>query len=222
MDMEMKNLAGKIHDWGWIVLIAFLVVGLIYPQIGLIALICMLAPVLTAFFRGRLWCGKYCPRGSFSDKIISKVSLNKPMPKFLSSGWFRNTFLVFMLVIFSVQIVLAWGDYSLVGAVFVRMIIITTLITVFLGRYFGQRSWCRICPFGTISKYIAKLGNSKRVAKHITFNKAKCVGCKICNKACPMEVDVLKYSNEGKVSNGDCIKCNICVDKCPRKSLYVA
>lgn len=32
--------------------------------------ICMLAPVLLAPFKGRYWCGNFCPRGSFYDNVI--------------------------------------------------------------------------------------------------------------------------------------------------------
>ncbi|MDF2572003.1 MAG: quinol dehydrogenase rane component, partial [Sporomusa sp.] len=50
---------------------AYLVVGYFYPVTGIVALICMLAPVLIAPFKGRQWCGNYCLRGSLYDNLLS-------------------------------------------------------------------------------------------------------------------------------------------------------
>src|SRR3712207_8880794 len=46
----------------WI-LFVYLVVGFFYPIIGLLALVCMVAPVAFAVKKGRWWCGNACPRG---------------------------------------------------------------------------------------------------------------------------------------------------------------
>lgn len=41
----------------WII-IAYIIVGWFYPVIGLIALICMIGPVMTSIWKGRWWCGQ--------------------------------------------------------------------------------------------------------------------------------------------------------------------
>ncbi|MGF7186651.1 polyferredoxin [Desulfitispora alkaliphila] len=52
----------KPADYLWIGFILFLSIGLIYPLIGVIALICMLAPVVVGLITGkRIWCGNFCP-----------------------------------------------------------------------------------------------------------------------------------------------------------------
>ena len=45
----------------WII-IAYIIVGWFYPVVGLIALICMIGPVMTSIWKGRWWCGHVCPR----------------------------------------------------------------------------------------------------------------------------------------------------------------
>ena len=46
----------------WII-IAYIILGWFSPVIGLLALICMIGPVVTSIFKGRWWCGHVCPRG---------------------------------------------------------------------------------------------------------------------------------------------------------------
>lgn len=218
----MKNIKKFVHEWAWVLLVAFCVVGVIYPVIGAIALVCMLAPVVVAFFKGRMWCGNFCPRGSFNDNILSKISLKNKMPHFMKTNWFKLLFLVVLMSAFAVQLAFAWGSAVAIGAVFVRMIIVTTLITIGLGIAYNHRAWCTICPMGTMAHYVAKMESSKKQAKHVTFVADSCVNCKLCTKSCPMDIDVHTFKCNGKVLDGDCLKCNVCVEKCPKKSIHIA
>ncbi len=142
--------------------------------------------------------------------------------KFLKKQWFKLLFLVLLMGGFAAQIFFVWGSIVAVGAVFVRMIIITTLLAIVLGIIFNQRTWCTICPMGTMAHYVAKIKPINRRIKHVTFEKQKCVDCKICSKNCPIGIDVLKHKEKGKVTHADCLKCQVCVEKCPKNSLYIA
>lgn len=218
----MEKLKKYIHKWSWIVLLTFCITGLFYPFIGVAALICMLAPVVVSFFKGRLWCGNFCPRGSMNDIVLAKISKKLPIPKFLKKQWFKLLFLGLLMGGFTVQIFIAWGSIVAVGAVFVRMIIITTLLAILLGTIFNQRTWCTICPMGTMAHYVARIKSINRRIKHVTFDTQKCVDCKICSKNCPIGIDVLKHKENGKVTHADCLKCQVCVERCPKNSLYIA
>ena len=44
----------------WII-IAYIILGWFSPVIGLLALICMIGPVVTSIFKGRWWCGLLFP-----------------------------------------------------------------------------------------------------------------------------------------------------------------
>jgi len=146
-----------IKKLAWIVLVFFAVAGILYPPVGLVAVICMAAPVITAPFMGRKWCGSYCPRGSLNDCVLSKISLRKGIPGILKKTSFKIAFFIFLMGLFIIQIYFAWGSLMSIGAVFVRMILITTLIDILLGVYFHQRTWCAFCPMGTAGGWIFSL-----------------------------------------------------------------
>ncbi|PYG89943.1 4Fe-4S binding protein [Ruminiclostridium sufflavum DSM 19573] len=216
----MADFKRFVHKWVWIALIAFCIVGVIYPVIGIAALVCMLAPSIVAFFRGRMWCGNFCPRGSFNDNILFRLSRRKNIPVFMKSNWFRNLFLIILMSAFAVQLTFAWGDAARIGGVFVRMILITTVITIILGIIFNQRTWCVFCPMGTMAYYVTKIMSGLK-NKYVTFEKDKCVSCRLCTKACPVGIDVLSCKDKGSVTDHNCLKCNACVEKCPKKALCV-
>lgn len=71
----------------WII-IAYLVIGYFFPVVGLLALICMVGPVLMSVWRGRYWCGNICPRGNFFDRVLSRYSPHRPIPAFVRTVGF--------------------------------------------------------------------------------------------------------------------------------------
>jgi Polyferredoxin len=218
----MNKTKRVFHNWAWLIFIFYCIVGLIYPSIGIIALVCMLAPVVIAFVRGRMWCGNFCPRGSFYDNILSRISWKKEIPQVFKSLWLKTLFLIVLMGAFAIQLIYAWGSIPAVGMVFVRMILITTGIAVILGVVFNQRAWCLICPMGTMAHFVTKYAAVDSKIKYVTFDKEKCTDCKTCSKVCPIEIDVLSHKEQGKVTNADCLKCNVCVSKCPKKSINIA
>lgn len=208
-----------LHKWLWLLLPVFIIGTWFYPVAGSLALICMMAPVIVAFFKGRIWCGYFCPRGSFNDILLAKWSRKRPLPRFFNTVGFRVAFLVILLSAFAIQLYLAWGKAATVGMVFWRMIVITTFITVFLGTFFHHRSWCRICPMGTLAAYAANLRSVRNRIPQVRFKKELCVNCKICNQNCPVAIDVHSYKESGQVTHSDCLKCQACIRKCPKGAI---
>jgi len=198
----------------WILLL-FLAIGIIYPAIGLLAIICMLAPVVLAPYKGRYWCGNFCPRGSFYDNVIAKLSPQKPIPAFFRSKSFRAFMVVFIMGVFGIQMYYAWGDLGEMGRVFVRIILITTIVGIVLGLVYHQRTWCSFCPMGTLASWFS--AKSKAMPLQV---ETSCVNCKLCTNACPLQLT--PYTEKGKTqgfTHSDCLKCSKCVEKCPKKAL---
>lgn len=194
----------------WIFL-AFMAVGFVYPAIGIAALVCMLAPVVLAPFKGRYWCGNYCPRGSFFDRIMSRWSGKRPIPPMLRSRGFRSFMVVFIMTVFTVQIVPAWGNLAAMGQVFLLMIGVTTVVGIALALRYNPRTWCAFCPMGTMANWA-----SKADALPITV-ASSCVSCGLCKKVCPMELAPYREKNDqGVFQQADCLKCSRCIEICPK------
>lgn len=205
----------KIQPFLFWILLIYLAVGVIYPVIGTIALICMLAPLIIAPFRGRYWCGNWCPRGSFWDNVIVKISPKKPIPAIFRRTDFRIFMVLFIIGVFSVQMYYAWGDFSAMGAVFVRIILITTIVGLVLGVMYHQRTWCSFCPMGTLAGWLSAAFKPQPL-----MVENACVNCKLCSTACPLQLT--PYDAKGHTAgftHNDCLKCSRCIDKCPKKAL---
>lgn len=146
-----KRLKGW-NRWIWSALLFFLFLGWFYPVIGGIAMLCMFAPVVYAALRGkRKWCVTFCPRGIFNDVLLKRLSRNRQIPRFFSSTGFKLFFLTFLMYNFYTGLVNAYPNPVLMGRVFVKLISITTALTILLGVVFHPRTWCAFCPMGFMS-----------------------------------------------------------------------
>ncbi|MDA0525387.1 4Fe-4S binding protein [Methanococcoides alaskense] len=187
------------------------IAGLWYPMLGYFMLLVMGTLFISSIFRGRWFCGNLCPRGSYFDYGIIKISKKRKIPKVLSSMWVRipvfSLMMAFMLYRISVTIA-AQNTIELIGMIFVSICLVTTVIGTMLGGYFNTRSWCNFCPMGTMQRFI---GGKKYQLK---MDHESCIDCKKCEKVCPMELKVRDIGN-----NPDCIKCGRCIEICPKDSL---
>lgn len=136
--------------------------GLFFPVLGLIVFLMMISFLILSYFRGRLWCSSFCPRGAFLDMLLSRFSLKKKLPAFLYKP--RAKWLIFacFMAVFILQFVFAQKTFAAVGFVFVKTCIITTLIAILLGIPMHYRRWCAICPMGTLQEGIHSLRKAKK------------------------------------------------------------
>jgi polyferredoxin len=192
----------------WWLLPLFVIGGWFFPSLGLILPLCMLAPVVIAPIRGRFWCGWVCPRGSFFDYIMSRFSRNKPAPAWLRSKRVRLGALLFLMTMMTGQIALVWPDPQAIGLVLIRLLTVTTVVGVGLALAYKPRTWCSVCPMGTMASWFS---HGKRP---LTVNSA-CTNCPACTKLCPMGLTPQRPDS----THADCIKCMHCVTICPRKAL---
>lgn len=195
----------------WLALPLAIALGWRYPVVGFAVLGCMGASIAVAFSHGRAWCD-VCPRGTFFDVIMSKVSPNRTLPGWLRSTPIRIGVLVFMMGFMTVRLVQTWGDLPAMGMVFVMLLTITTGIGIVLALVYRPRSWCAFCPMGSMANWIGR-------GKHPLQVAPSCVGCNRCARVCPMELNPASARTEGAFTHGDCLKCNRCTVSCPKNAL---
>lgn len=175
----------------------------------------MLLGIAIGLVHGRKWCDWYCPRGSFSDALISNISPKRKIPFLFKNMYFRLTVLSVLMLIMTLHLVRRWSHTYKIGMFFITLIIITTGIGIILAIIFHQRSLCMICPIGTVVNLI---GRNRQPLK---IDSDLCLECKLCAKVCPVQLK--PYIDKGKgmqiLKEGDCLKCGLCIAACPTKAL---
>lgn len=198
----------KITPYLGVLVVIVSVAGLWYPKLGYFLLLVFATLLAVSPFRGRWFCGNLCPRGSFNDFWVSRLSRKKRIPRVFGNLWVRSLLFVVMMAFMAFRIMQTGGIVDRIGMVFVTMCLATTLAAVFFGVVISPRAWCTFCPMGTVQRFIGKGKYPLKV------DMKKCTDCCVCSTVCPMHLEVKEI-----LDNPDCIKCCRCVDACPKKAL---
>lgn len=182
-----------------------IVLFFIWPKIAYIPLILIPLMILSAFFWSRGFCGWVCPRAAFMERYFKYLSFNKNTPMWMNLWWV--SILVFVVLIGRVSYV--GFSKGLLAAGFLLCVVPT--IGALLFGWYSPKSWCAICPTGTILKFVDR--GIFRVKKN------KCVQCGKCDVACPMSIKVSEVPENSYINAANCTQCGLCVPSCPIQSL---
>ncbi len=202
-------------------LFGYIVLGFFWPIIGWALLFYILGTVLTAFWRGRWWCGNVCPRGNMYLHLLSRYSPHRPIPSLLRSNAFRVMVIVVIFASFGIGFYRSWGDWAAMGGVFWKTILITTIIGIVLSYLYAPLTWCSFCPMGTLAAWAApRKGPTAKSFVSIHVDRTCNARCMTCARVCPMQLT--PYHARGQ-SHGylhpDCFKCGKCSRACPSKAI---
>jgi len=179
--------------------------------------------MLISMFWGRIFCGYICPLGTIQDAVFALrgKKARKQIPLMYERKLILGKYWVLGITFILVVSGLAWISINLCPIYsFSRMpslglgLVISILLIPIAG-FFVNRLWCRyICPYAALLNLAQKLGELLGISrKKIHRNLERCIDCGICNRDCPMNLDILE--NE-YVQSPDCIHCLRCTQNCPK------
>jgi polyferredoxin len=205
----------------------FVTAGTLVKKLHESSLVLMAIGILLAVLFGPVFCGWVCPLGTLQEWIskigrkIFKKNYNKIIPykydKYLR--FLRYVVLAWVIYMTAATGKIAFEAYDPFYTLFnlwsseLAVSGVIVLVLVVVASLFVERPWCKYaCPYG------AFLGvfNTFRVFG-IKRNTSSCVSCKLCDKSCPMNINV---SEALAVKNHQCISCMKCTsdEACPAKA----
>ncbi len=190
------------------IVVFVLALGWRYPLFGLVVPVVVASGLTVSIFRGRYFCGNWCPRGAFLDSLALPVRGWRALPVLFQRRSFRWAAVV---VLFSVMIGRGLQDPASMehwGSVFWQMCLVTTAIALVLAVVYRSRAWCAICPVGTLQGVLG--GQCYRFTI-----KSTCRGCGLCEKHCPLSLPIVASRSAGHIESADCLKCGRCQAVCP-------
>lgn len=167
--------------------------------------------LILALFFGRIYCGYACPMNTLmipTEWISKKLKLQTvKTPKWLESGKFGWISLGLSLI------VMLLGKTVLNRNIPVLMIWLVASMIITL-RYKPAVFHNHICPFGVLQKVF---GGFARFSEKV--DKDGCIGCKLCERACPSEAIIVMIDKKAEINPSLCLQCTSCVQVCPKNTI---
>jgi polyferredoxin len=185
-----------------------------------------LAVIVATLAAGAAFCGWMCPFGTLQDGLtwlrnrlrIRELRVPQRLDRVLRYGRYVMLALVLYMTISSVR--LWFADYDPYRTLFglgwlfefnlaENWIAYSIALAILVGSFFVPRFWCKYaCPLGGL----LSLFNNVSLLR-IRRTESTCKSCALCNRPCPMGIDVAAAN---PFVSANCINCLECVDTCPR------
>ena len=169
--------------------------------------------LVAALIFGRVYCGYACPMNTLMipiEWLSKKLKLQTAdAPKWLKNGYFTWITLGISIAVMLLSKRLLHVDLPILPFWLVMSILITL-------RYKPAVFHNLICPFGALQRSFSRFA---RLSEKV--DKDACVGCKLCEKACPSNAIVVSSEDKKAVINTAlCHQCIKCRQVCPKDAIH--
>ncbi len=185
---------------------------------------------LVSLFFGRAFCGWACPGAGLQESCFF---INDKKVKGGRFNWIKYFIWVPWLTIIAIIAISIGGFHSINPFYMMEKGISVSEPGNYIMYYFvvglflvssltaGKRSFCHyICWMAPFMIIGTKIKNAFKLSSlHLEAITDNCKECKICDKNCPMSLDVSKMVKSGSMDNSECILCGACVDGCSQKAI---
>lgn len=216
-DLKKKNkkiqIARRIIQ---LVFLLLLVLGL-YRDVRFVVMV--LLPLCLIF--GNFFCGWVCPFGTVQEimsdlgmKIFKKkYKMPRSIQKYMQfSKYVLGVILATGVINFLIREINGYRAFmhlpfsnltEITTTISFILMIVYLIISMLFERPFCNYLCTQSPKYGILS--MTRIYSIKR-------NEDTCINCKLCDKACPMNIEVSANSH---VRNGQCINCLKCISACP-------
>ena len=175
---------------------------------------------------GAAFCGWICPFGTLQDGLtwlrermrLPALHIPERVDRWLRYGRYVVLALILWMTVSTVR--LWFADFDPYRTIFglgwlfefnmaEQWPAYVVTLSILVLSFFVPRFWC---------KYACPLGGVLSVLNHVSIlrirrTESTCKSCALCNRPCPMGIDVAKAA---PFVSANCINCMECVDTCPR------
>ena len=176
------------------------------------------AKIIGPLIFGRGWCGWAC----WTAMVLDLLPYKKPSGRVRKAGIVRYIYFLFSLGLVSYfWFVLGAKDLFNNTTIALYWFAIGNISYYVIGISLAvllkdNRAFCKyVCPVPVPQKITSRFSLLK-----MSIDSNKCIECHLCEKNCPMGIELLKYKNEGKrILSTECILCTTCQDVCPQNAI---
>ena len=174
-----------------------------------------IAKIVGPVILNRGWCGWAC----WTAMVLDFLPWKKPPGRIKNLGIIRYIHFFLSLGLASYfWFIVGTRDNLMIGFYWFAIGNLAYYLIAFILAYTlkDNRAFCKyICPIPPLQKILSPYALLK-----MSIDTDKCNDCQLCEKNCPMGINLLRYKNEGKrILSTECIICSTCANVCPKEAI---